>query len=91
MEEYSVIIPDRMARQSERHSENVSQQFGEALAIQKYRTREFTAFQIGEMLGHTSRWETDAFLKKHHCHGYTEEDFEKDGKTLDELLDEAVR
>lgn len=80
--EYSVIIPDRIARQLERRSENVSQQFREALAVQKYRTRDFTAFQVGEMLGHASRWETDAFLKKHHCHGYTEEDFEKDAEQL---------
>ncbi len=89
--EYSVIIPDTIAMQLERRSGNVSQQFREALAVQKYRAREFTAFQVGEMLGHTFRWETDAFLKKHRCHGYTEEDFEKDGKTLDELSEKAVR
>lgn len=88
--EYSVVIPDRIAMQLENCPDNVSQQFREALAVQKYRTREFTAFQVGEMLGHTSRWETDAFLKKHHCYGYTEEDFEKDGRTLDRLLEEAA-
>ncbi len=89
--EYSVIIPDTIAMQLERRSENVSRQFTEALAIQKYRTREYTAFQVGKLLGHTSRWETDAFLKKNHCYGYTQEDFDKDSKTIDELLKEAVR
>ncbi len=89
--QYSVIIPDTIAMQLERRSGNVSRQFAEALAVQKYRSREFTAFQVGEMLGHRSRWETDAFLKKHHCCGYTEEDFEQDGKTLDELFQQALR
>nr|WP_246556345.1 UPF0175 family protein [Desulfonema magnum] len=79
-----------MATQLEKRSADVSQQFREALAIWKYRTRELTAFQVGELLGHTSRWETDAFLKKHHCYGYTEEDFEQDGKTLDKLFEEAL-
>jgi hypothetical protein len=88
--EYSVVIPDRIARQLERHPQNVSQQFREALAVQKYRSRELTAFQVGEMLGHRSRWETDAFLKNRHCYGYTEEDFEKDGRTVDRLLEEAA-
>ncbi len=85
--QYSVIIPDTIAMQLERRPGNVSRQFTEALAVQKYRIREFTAFQVGELLGHASRWETDVFLKKHHCHGYTEDDFEQDGKTLDELFE----
>ncbi|HHC25117.1 MAG TPA: hypothetical protein ENK58_06860 [Desulfobacterales bacterium] len=83
---YPVVIPDAIAMQLERRSGNVSRQFTEALAVQKYRTRGFTAFQVGEMLGHASRRKTDAFLKKHHCYGYTEKDFEQDGRTLDELF-----
>ncbi|OQX24905.1 MAG: hypothetical protein BWK80_18325 [Desulfobacteraceae bacterium IS3] len=35
--QYSVVIPDTIAMQLEKRSENVSRQFAEALAVQKYR------------------------------------------------------
>ena len=75
--------------QLEKQTVDIKRQLIEAFAIQKYRTRQFTAFQGGKLLGHTSRWETDLFLKKNHCYGYTEEDFEQDSKTLDKLFKET--
>jgi hypothetical protein len=55
----------------------------EAVAAEAYRTGALTAFQVGEMLGHVSRWETESFLKgvQAYLH-YTEDDLERDLATL---------
>jgi|TARA_B100000315_G_C14173322_1_gene405543 hypothetical protein len=51
----------------------------EALAAEEYRTGILTAAQVQEMLGLTSRWDTDAFLKEHRCFlDYCEDDLARD-------------
>jgi hypothetical protein len=51
----------------------------EAVAAEAYRSGALTAFQVGELLGHGSRWETESFLKRVQAYlQYTEDDLERD-------------
>ena len=51
----------------------------EAVAAEAYRSGALTAFQVGELLGHGSRWETEEFLKRVQAYlHYTENDLERD-------------
>ena len=51
----------------------------EAIAAQGYRSGKLTHAEVQKMLGLTSRWETDAFLKQAGAYlDYTEADLEQD-------------
>lgn len=51
----------------------------EAVAAEAYRSGALTAHQVGQLLGHTSRWETEEFLKRVGAWlAYTESDLERD-------------
>ncbi len=51
----------------------------EALAAQGYRSGKLTHAEVQKMLGLTSRWETDSFLKQAGAYlDYTEADLEQD-------------
>jgi hypothetical protein len=50
----------------------------EALALEAYRQRRWTAYQVRTLLGISSRYEFDGFLKEHQVEKYTAEDFERD-------------
>ncbi len=53
----------------------------EAIALEAYRERQITAYQLRIMLGIPSRFELDGFLKLHEVETYTAEDFEHDLET----------
>ena len=57
----------------------------EALALEAYRQRRITAFQLRTLLGIPSRYELDGFLKQHEVYDYTIEDFDRDLSTVQEL------
>ena len=50
----------------------------EALALEAYRQRRISRYQLRTLLGIPSRYELDGFLKQHEVYDYTIEDFEKD-------------
>ncbi|HST22186.1 MAG TPA: UPF0175 family protein [Blastocatellia bacterium] len=51
----------------------------EAIAAQGYRSGKLTHAEVQKMLGFTSRWETDSFLKQAGAYlDYTEADLEQD-------------
>jgi len=51
----------------------------EALAAQGYRSGKLTHTEVQKMLGFTSRWDTDSFLKQAGAYlDYTEADLEHD-------------
>ena len=56
----------------------------EAIAIEAYRERRLTGFQLRSLLGIPSRYELDGFLKQHRIEKCTAEDFEHDLATLGE-------
>ena len=50
----------------------------EAIALEAYRQRRVTAYQLRTLLGIPTRYELDGFLKDHQIYDYSIEDFEKD-------------
>jgi len=50
----------------------------EAPALEAYRERRLTSFQLRTLLGIQSRYELDGFLKKHRIEKYSIEDSEDD-------------
>ena len=56
----------------------------EAIAVEAYRRRRITGYQLRTLLDIPSRYELDGFLKKHEVYDYTIEDFEHDLATIRE-------
>jgi hypothetical protein len=50
----------------------------EAIGLEAYRERRISGYQLRMLLGISSRYEFDGFLKEHQVFDYTIEDFEKD-------------
>jgi len=51
--------------------------------VEAYRDEVLSAAEIGRLLGHSSRWETEAFLQEKQASlHYTEEDLARDIETL---------
>lgn len=56
----------------------------EAMALEAFRARRITAYQLRTLLGIPSRFELDALLKARRVESYTAEDFEKDFANLED-------
>jgi len=55
----------------------------EALAVDAYRERVLTAYEVQRLLGLSSRWKTEELLKRSGADlGYTKEDLREDVATL---------
>lgn len=54
----------------------------EAIAVEAYRQRRISGYQLRTLLNIPSRYELDGFLKEHKVYDYTIEDFEKDLATI---------
>ncbi len=75
----AIEIPEAVSAPLRSRWPDVSRRVLEAVAAEAYRTGALTAFQTGELLSHTSRWETEAFLKRVQAYlHYTEDDLERD-------------
>ena len=59
-------IPDAFASQLQLPEAELSRTVLESLAIQAFQRGQVSAFQVRNLLGHTSRWETQSFLSAHH-------------------------
>ena len=58
----------------------------EALVVQTYQAEKITSAEVGRILGLSSRWAVDAFLKQHNADlHYDESDLERDRETLRQL------
>lgn len=63
----------------------------EALAIEGYRCGRFSSFQVKQMLGHESRWETEDFLSAHGVWpGTTVEDLEVGLRNMEKFMPNRV-
>jgi hypothetical protein len=87
--EITVKVPDDFAAPLLPPGEDPARAALEALALQAFRERRLTGFQLRTLLGISSRYELDGFLKEHAIEKYTAEDFEYDLKTLSTGLDKA--
>ena len=75
----AVEIPEAVSAPLQSKWLDVPRRVLEATASEAYRTGALTAHQVGQLLGHSSRWETEAFLKRTEaCLDYTEADLESD-------------
>jgi len=57
----------------------------EAIAVEAYRQRRVSGYQLRILLGIPTRYELDGFLKQHEVYDYTIEDFENDLASVREL------
>ncbi len=82
----ALTVSDDLVASLGDNSVEVSRFALEALAVEGYRSGRLSAFQVREMLGHESRWETENFLSAHGVWpGTTVEDFEAELRSLEKL------
>ena len=79
-----ISIPEEFAAQLIRAGQDPSRAALEALALEAYRERRMTGYQLRTLLGIPSRFDLDALLKEHKIAKYTIEDFEHDLATIGE-------
>jgi hypothetical protein len=80
-------IPDSIAPAWKSEGEDVARAILEDSAVEAYRQGRLSAFQIRQLLGHASRWETEDFLSAHGAWpGLTEDEAREDSRRLSELL-----
>lgn len=83
----SLEVPDDIVRKLEAGWSDLPRHALEALAVQAYRSDLLTAAEVQRMLGFSSRWETDEFLKSAGAYlDYSEEDLRQDLETLRRLM-----
>ena len=81
-----VEIPDHLAATLCEAWANLPRATLESLAVEGYRSGKLSAAEAGELLGHTSRWETEDFLSAHGVWpGTSAEDLRSDLAALDRL------
>jgi hypothetical protein len=82
----AIELPKEIAKSLAGSDEDLSRITLEALAAQSYRDGKLSHSEVQRLLGFSSRWETDAFLKHVGAHlDYTEADLERDIKTSQQI------
>lgn len=82
--EITLTIPDKLAAEIAENSADIPRLASEALAVEGYRTGRLSAYEVRQLLGHESRWETEGFLSAHNAWpGTTVEDVQEDFRTLE--------
>jgi predicted HTH domain antitoxin len=85
----TVNLPDEVAGRLAEHWGDLSKRALAAVALEAYRSDVLTAAEVGELLGHGSRWETEAFLKEAGVyHSYTEADLKRDVDAIRKARDQ---
>jgi hypothetical protein len=84
--EVAFQIPDDLASRMNAGGNDLSRRALEALALEEYKTSHITSEDLRRMLGYTTRYQLDGFLKDHGVfYDYTMEDFEREQETLSRL------
>ena len=81
----TVTLPDELATPLLPPGQDPAQAALEAISLEAYRQRRITGYQLRMLLGISSRYELDGFLKEHQVFDYTIEDFDQDLATIREL------
>ena len=80
-------IPEGIAGRLRAAWSDVPRRALEAVAVEAYRSGALTSGEVQELLGLSSRWETDAFLKRSGAFlAYDEAELERDRSVLDRYL-----
>ncbi|MCP5524826.1 MAG: UPF0175 family protein [Verrucomicrobiales bacterium] len=78
-----IEIPEDVSAPLRSRWGDVQRRVLEAVAAEAYRCGDLTAHQVGGLLGHGSRWETELFLKRVQAGlHYTEDDLDRDLSAL---------
>jgi hypothetical protein len=83
--QFTVTLPDDLAAPLLPNGQEPARTALEALALEAYRQRRITGYQLRTLLGIPSRYELDGFLKQHEVYDYTIENFDRDLATIQEL------
>lgn len=79
----SIAVPDEVAHRLENSWDDIAKHTLESLALEAYRLGVLTEAEVQQMLGLSSRWGTDEFLKRSLAHiDYTEADLLHDIETV---------
>jgi len=77
-------LPDKLIQHF--NQDFLAHEILEALVVQAYQAEKITSIEVGQILGLSSRWAVDAFLKQHNADlHYNESDLESDRQTLRQL------
>ena len=80
-------IPESLASAWAEDHGDTARAILEDSAVEAYRQGRLSAFQIRQLLGHASRWDTEDFLSAHGAWpGTTEEEARDDSRRLSALL-----
>jgi predicted HTH domain antitoxin len=80
----TIDLPDELVQYFNR--DQLGREILEALVVQAYQTEKITSAEVGRILGLSSRWTVDTFLKQHNADlHYDEADLERDRETLRQL------
>lgn len=74
----TVEIPDAIAAHIGNTEQDLSRAALEAIGLEAYRRGRLSGYELRTLLGISSRFELDAFLKERKIATYTAEDFEDD-------------
>ena len=79
----SIDVPEDLISRLQENWSNLSRRALEALAVEAYRDEVLSAAEVGRLLGHHSRAETEAYLhqKQAYLH-YSEEDLTRDVEAI---------
>jgi predicted HTH domain antitoxin len=83
--EIEIELPEDVARRLEAQwgTEGLPRKALEALVVEAYRSGAITAAEVQRVLGLSSRWEAEAFLKRAQAHlDYAESDLEEDASAI---------
>jgi len=75
-------VPDELVTALAAAGQDPNRAVLEALALEAYRQRRITGYQLRTLLGIPSRYEFDGFLKEHQVEKYTLDDLEHDLATI---------
>jgi hypothetical protein len=79
-------LPDRIGAVLQGAWDDLPRATLESLAIESYRSGRLSCAEVGEALGHASRWESEEFLAAHGAFpGTTVEELQSDFGALDRL------
>ena len=83
----TIEIPDHLASCWPEGGDGMARTVLEDFAVESYRQGRLSAFQVRQLLGHESRWETEEFLSSHDAWpDLTVQEMLADGRALNALL-----
>lgn len=83
----TITIPDVLAPSLNRAQPSLRRVVLDGFAVEAYRQGVLSAAEVGVLMGHDSRWETEDFLAAHEAWpGTTAEQVAEDGRKLNALL-----